>query len=386
MKYPKLFQDPDIDYPIYNLELNFQDYIAKSKNIIANTRQDLQGKNAELIIDANAPFELKPANKPKYGALLIHGLLDSPFIMRDIGERLRANGLLVRSVMLPGHGTVPGALLNTDYTEWLQAVRYGIYSLRSEVEKIFLVGFSTGASLSLYHAAENHVIGGVIMIAPAIKISSAFAFATNWPRLISWAWERAQWLHRCKENDYVKYRSVTFNSVYQVYRLALEINKISPAKLSYCPLFVTLSNEDKIVCSYASTKYFEHLKNPTNRMLMYSCEPKQFQDDRIMVRSSVFPEMNIVSFSHITIPVAPDNFHYGKTGDYSLASHIDTDQNTQYGAFDNKTNDLYYSTLRYLRLSKMQYRRLTFNPDFDFMMEEIRKFIFSEKTSHPKTT
>ena len=162
-KQPELFQDPHIDYPIDNLDLHFTDYIHLTKKTIAEHRVDLH-QYRELIIEANSPFELRPTNpivstqtptKMKYGALLIHGLLDSPFIMKDAGLHLQSQGLLVRSILLPGHGTVPGSLLNVKYEDWLQAVRYGIASLAKDVEHIFLVGFSTGASLSIYISARS---------------------------------------------------------------------------------------------------------------------------------------------------------------------------------------------------------------------------------------
>src|SRR3990167_5170318 len=98
-KYPKLFEDPKIDYPIYDPGLPFSDYIQKIRHIIAHARQDLD-QRAKWIIEANSPFELRPDNKPTRGALLIHGLLDSPFIMRDIAERFRDQGYLVRSILL----------------------------------------------------------------------------------------------------------------------------------------------------------------------------------------------------------------------------------------------------------------------------------------------
>ena len=371
-KYPKLFQDQKIDYPIYDLDLNFDDYIKKSREIITEIRQDLDN-NANLIVDANSPFEFRPAQKAKYGALLIHGLLDSPFIMRDIGNQLCQKGLLVRSLMLPGHSTVPGSLLNTDYTEWVQAVRYGIATFKNTVEKIFLVGFSTGASLSLYHAAEDHSLAGLIMIAPAIRINSPFAFAAHLPTKIRWASKRAQWLHISEENDYAKYRSIPFNAVHQVHRLAKLVKKISPEKLSYCPLFVALSWEDKIVASYSSVDYFKQSKNPHNHMLIYSGKPLHIDDKRIHIRNSIYANMNILNFSHVTLPVAPDNIHYGIKGDYSLASHLD--KNMRYGAFDKidlVLRNLFYSW----KMSRFQYQRLTFNPDFDFFMQEIEKFIF----------
>src|SRR5579862_8196736 len=108
-KQNKLYQDPQVSYPIDDLHLSFDDYIKKCKTIITENRQDLQN-NAEKIIAANAPYELRPVNtgKIRRGALLIHGLLDSPFCVKDIANQLHAEGILVRAVLLPGHGTVPG--------------------------------------------------------------------------------------------------------------------------------------------------------------------------------------------------------------------------------------------------------------------------------------
>lgn len=371
-KHPKLFCDPKIDYPIYDLSLNFSDYIQKSKTIIKNTRQDLH-KNAECIIDANAPFELRPANKPRYGALLIHGLLDSPFIMRDIGEHLRSQGILVRSIMLPGHSTVPGALLNVTYAEWLQAVRYGIAALKSDVDKLFLVGFSTGASLSIAHAAEDPAIVGLIMVSPATKINSPFAFAANWFKKFTFGWKRGKWLYAGREIDYAKYRSITFNAVYQVYQLGKLVQQIDLQKLANCPQFIALSYEDKIICSRTTIKSFEENTNSANRMLLYSGEKINYANQRIEVRNSSYPELGITNFCHITVPVAPNNPHYGLHGDYKQASHIDPNK-FSYGAYD-KIDTLFYQALYRLKLTKLIHRRLTFNPDFEFFMGQLDKFI-----------
>src|SRR5438552_16089884 len=105
---------------------------------------------------------------------MVHGLFDCPFVMRDVGEHLQKQNLLVRSHLLPGHGTVPGALLNVSYQDWINAANYAITNLSKDVEKIFLVGFSTGASLMLYHALQqsNKNIAGLILLAPAIQLYS----------------------------------------------------------------------------------------------------------------------------------------------------------------------------------------------------------------------
>lgn len=368
-KYPKIFQDPRIDYPIYDVNLNFIDYIKQSEKIIADTRQDLK-QHPELTIQNNAPFEFKPnQSNPNCGALLIHGLLDSPFIMRDIGRHLQTEGLLVRSIMLPGHSTVPGALLNTDYAEWLQAVNYGVATLKQDVGKIFLVGFSTGANLAIYHALQNPGIAGLILLAPAFKINSPFAFMSKWMRRLH---ERAKWFYVGEEFDYVKYQSVTFNAIYQVYQLGKELQKTGLEKLSGCPLLMILSEEDKIVCSQTSMKYFNQTTNPSNHALVYSGKPLHFADPRILLRHSRYPDKNILNFCHISLPTAPDNPHYGKDGDYILASRLE--KNVKYGAFD-KVDTFFYNMLRQMKLTPFQYQRLTFNPDFAFMQNQIGNFI-----------
>lgn len=365
-KFPDIFLNPKIDYPIYDLQLHFSDYITQSEHIIAHTRQDLS-QHPELTIKNNAPFELKPdATKPVSGVLLIHGLLDSSFIMRDIGDALQSQGLLVRSILLPGHGTVPGALLNTHFTEWQQAVHYGVATLKKEVEKVFLVGFSTGATLAISHALKDPSIAGVILIAPAFKINSPFTFLSSWMRDVKW--QRGKWFSVCEEIDDVKYQSITFNAIYQVYQLGLAIQK----KFITCPLFMILSQEDKIICSRAALQYFEETNHRLNRALLYSEKPRALTDPRILVRTSVYPDENIFSFCHISLPVSPNNSHYGKNGDYILSSHLL--KNIKYGALD-KMDAAFYTFLKKLHFTEYDYQRLTFNPDFEFMQHQIGDFV-----------
>ncbi len=381
-KYPKLFKDPLIEHPIYDLNLPFSDYINQYKKIIAENRLDL-GENPQKIIDANAPFEFRPENplisekhdgKLKFGALMVHGLLDSCFIMRDIGAELQSQGMLVRSVLLPGHGIVPGALLNVRYEEWLQALRYGIASLKKEVDHIFLVGFSTGASLSLYHTMlDPSDITALIMLSPAFKIKSAFDFMSNWHEPISWAMPKLKWAYIGKEYNYTKYRSITFNSIYQVYRLTHAIKQINHNKKPPCPIFMSLSYDDLIVSSEATIKYFTEHKDTRNQMILYIGETHPLDDPRIIMRSAVYPEFNIINFSHIAIPVAPSNPHYGMNGDYPLASHIYEKSNQLYCALD-KPHEIFYDVLFKLKLTHFKRERLTFNPDFQFMVQQMKSF------------
>ena len=96
------------------------------------------------------------ANSKRTGALLIHGLTDTPYLMRDIGNSIIKNNdcMLIRSIVLPGHATVPGDLLDVKYSDWIDATNYGVKSFSdSGIDNIFIAGFSTGGALAL-----NYVI------------------------------------------------------------------------------------------------------------------------------------------------------------------------------------------------------------------------------------
>jgi esterase/lipase len=366
-----LFKDPTIEYPIYNMQLHFADYITKCKSIIASVRTDLRHDNIDTILETNTPFELIPNADKKTGVILIHGLLDSPFQLKEIGHLLQSRGFWVRSILLPGHGTVPGALLNVDYNDWLQAVRYSISSFKNDgVEKILLVGNSTGASLALHQAAENNsIISGVVLLSPAIQILSKFAPYSKYFKALSHVWKRAAWFHIDPEEtlDYAKYGSLPYNAIYQVYLLSKEL-KHSPK----CPLFFILSEDDAIISPQATMDY--HHNNPNSSLLLYTNHPSNLSPDkRIEIRPSAYPDQHIINFSHISLPFTPTNHHYGAQGDYPYASHIYENENTVYGEF--LRNNLFYNRCaRKLHFTHTKMARLTFNPDFDYMSQRIAEF------------
>ena len=176
----------------------FDDYIAQSRRQIADARLDLSATNRERIIDGNAPFSLSPApdcaaTLPRRGILLSHGLTDSPYSMRALGRFFQQHCFHVRAILLPGHGTRPGDLLEVTWQEWEKAVAFGVESLAREVDQIYLAGFSTGGALSLHRALNDRRIKGLFLFSPAVEISS-FAVVANWHKIYSWALPSAKWV------------------------------------------------------------------------------------------------------------------------------------------------------------------------------------------------
>ena len=101
------------------------------------------------------------------GALLIHGFTGSPYSMRGLGEYLAENGLSVRGVRLPGHGTSWEDLNLKTADDWVQALDGEFRDFASAHDEVFLVGLSFGATLSLDLAVRRpDRVAGVVALAP----------------------------------------------------------------------------------------------------------------------------------------------------------------------------------------------------------------------------
>lgn len=370
-----------VSYPITDSTLPFSDYIARTRAIIEERRVDLQkpGINANQVIEANCPFELYPdqpiqlGKKLKYGALLIHGLLDSPFSLRDIGKQFQANGILSRAILLPGHGTTPSDLLNISYHDWIQAVRYGVESLRNEVDEIFLVGYSTGATLSIYQALQDIKVAGVILLSPAIRIRAPVDIVVDWHYFMRWTSKNKEWFYVEDEDDYAKYCSIPFNAVAQVSKLTGVIHELRQQHSLILPMMMVLSREDETISSSRAMEFFSSLRNRDSKMLLYTSIEHRYPDPRIETRLSTNHEQQIKHFSHISIPFAPSNSHYGVKGDYEYASHPEKKEYI-YGAY-NRIEVGAFNLLNKLGLSKFKRKELSYNPDFNYMAKELVQFI-----------
>ena len=368
-------------YPTTDSNLPFADYIKQCQTMITNRREDLNTTPSmkETILAANSPFEYYPNDvkkgeaRIKVGALLIHGLLDCPFTYREIGAHLQKQGILTRAMLTPGHGTRPSDLRDVTYHDWLQAVRYGIESLKKEVDFIFLIGYSTGAALSIYQALQDSHITGLILLAPAIKLRTPIDIAANVYHVTNQLGKDKHWIIQTKENDYAKYRSVTCNGVKQVSKLVDSIEEIVSNKPVQQPICMILSRQDETISPTEAIKFFTSMHNPSSRLLLYTASDECYEDTRITCLPSAYPDLNIANFSHIALQFSASNPHYGQQGDYVNASRPDP---TQYidGAY-NPVEIKTYNLMEKYKLADHKRRTLTYNPDFDNMLANITAFI-----------
>ena len=183
-------------------------------------------------INWNRTVEL-PANRPRAGYLLLHGLSDSPYSLRAMAEKLNAQKGWVVALRLPGHGTAPSGLLRTKWTDYTAAVRIAARHLREKIGPnvpLYLIGYSNGAALALEYTLaelEGEALpkpAGLVLISPAVGVSSLAAL-TPWQRRLSYlpGLHKLAWIDILPEYDPYKYNSFTLNAAEQIYYLTQDI-------------------------------------------------------------------------------------------------------------------------------------------------------------------
>ncbi|HWV37186.1 MAG TPA: alpha/beta fold hydrolase [Vulgatibacter sp.] len=119
------------------------------------------------------PFEL---GRGPDAVLMLHGFSGSPFELRPLAYQLAGRGFRCRVPLLPGHG--PSAdLAATTEADWLAGAEDALSSLRRETTgRLFLVGFSMGATLAIrLAAAEGANLSGLVLLAPALALKGPSA-------------------------------------------------------------------------------------------------------------------------------------------------------------------------------------------------------------------
>jgi alpha-beta hydrolase superfamily lysophospholipase len=180
----------------------------------------------------NRTFQM-PADTPKIGVLLLHGMSDSPYSLRNAGRRLNEAGAWVVGLRLPGHGTAPAGLVTVKWEDMAAAVRLAMRHLQDKVgdRPLYIVGYSNGGALAVDYALmslEDTVlppIEGIVLISPAIGVTAVAALA-KWQaklgRLIGR--HKLAWNAILPEYDPFKYGSFAVNAGDQAYRLTKHID------------------------------------------------------------------------------------------------------------------------------------------------------------------
>ncbi|WP_460047165.1 alpha/beta hydrolase [Pseudomonas sp. S2_H01] len=311
----------------------------------------------------NAPREWRPSGVAKRGILLVHGLGDSPFSFKDVGQTLAGQGFLVRTVLLPGHGSKPADMLDVTLKQWQQVVGEQARIMESEVPAVYLGGFSTGANLVLDYAYEHPEIAGLVLFSPAFRPQNSYAWLTQY---IGWF---RPWL--ASPNDDVRpmqtpvrYLNVPTNGFAQFYRSALLAQDHLADRPYPKPVFIAITQHDSVLdTAYVLDTFNARFSHPASRLIWYGDSPAtQAKTPRVLVRTDYLPQDRIAQFSHMGLMFSPDDPLYGKDGKQRICwngQQADGMQKCLNG------EPVWYSDWGHREPGKV-FARLTFNPYFEW--------------------
>ena len=369
-------------------QLSFSDYVADSRAMITKVRSGSYGAEMEKVLDGNAPFELKPAEscpkgheKPyRRGVLLTHGLTDAPYSMHALATFFQENCFRVMAVLLPGHGTQPGDLLDVRWQEWAKAEAYGTDKLAAEVDEIYLSGFSTGGTLSVYQASRDNRVCGLFLFSPAFKVTPLAALA-NVHKIYSWLMPSAKWLSIMPDKALYRYESFPKNAAAQIYALTQEVQAQLHEHAVDIPVFTATSQDDTTVYTSATLDFMAHARHASNKLVLYTVDTTKFPSDipveQVELVNSVFPEQKILSAAHTSTTLPLDDAYYGMTGEYSNCTHYYLDDIKKYDACNKNPAQNLQGELTEENLKAGTLRRLMVNPNFSTLKFSMKKFIDS---------
>jgi alpha-beta hydrolase superfamily lysophospholipase len=235
-------------------------------------------------VNWNRSFELQQ-EEPRAGILLLHGLSDSPYSMRELGETLYQQGATVVGLRIPGHGTAPSGLVETRWQDMAAAVRLAARHVSAEVgdKPLFLVGYSNGGALAMEYtlAALDDTtlppIAGVILLSPEIGISPVAALAVWQGRLGHLlGMEKLAWNGLLPEYDPYKYGSFAVNAGDVAYRITRRIQHQLNAlqgsgKLETLPPILAFQSgvDATVTASALVANLFDRLPERTHELVLF---------------------------------------------------------------------------------------------------------------------
>jgi esterase/lipase len=232
----------------------------------------------------NRSFEF-PVDQPVGGVLLLHGMSDSPYSLRVLGQTLKQRNYWVIGLRLPGHGTAPSGLKHISWRDMAAAVRLAVAHLASKIEKkpIYIVGYSNGSPLALNYTLDAleddalRVPASLVLISPSIGLHPAAALA-KWKRRLSIlpGLGGMAWLSVMPEFDPYKYNSFATNAGEQVHAVTQSVSRRISARAGsgvnpvLPPTLVLKSTVDATVSTDAVVdRLLKHLKPNRHELVLF---------------------------------------------------------------------------------------------------------------------
>jgi alpha-beta hydrolase superfamily lysophospholipase len=304
------------------------------------------------VQDFNRSFVLEPEGKPVGAVVLLHGLTDSPYSQRHIARFYRDQGFLAIVPRMPAHGTVPAALTDVEWEDWMAATRLAVREARARTgpsTPLHLVGFSNGGALALMYAldsiSDEKLVrpDRLVLISPMVGITRVARLArlAGLPSILP-AFAKAAWLGIVPEFNPFKYNSFPVNGARQSYRLTQTLQEriaryAREGKLGQLPPILTFQSlidftvsTRAIVSASADTALARIVPNGPRRYRLTIITNSDDNSDDVIERATeaggdvetsrplgLFYPRGFYSLSHVALPFPVSDSLYGAEPDPS---------------------------------------------------------------------
>jgi esterase/lipase len=243
--------------------------------------------NPATIVDRNwNRSHVLEAAEPAGGVLLLHGLSDSAYSLRALGQRLHKEGYTVIWMRIPGHGTCPGALANVSCRDWSAAVRVAMKGLRDRLPEdcpLFIAGYSNGGALSVHYALSAvkdktlPQLKGLLLFSPMLGINP-MARITRLYHTVALVSRnlKAQWSNIDAEVDPFKYSSWPMNASVQAWSMTQEVERQlaqieKSGRMQEFPPVVAMQSivDSTVVVPKLITTLFDRLRSKSSELFLF---------------------------------------------------------------------------------------------------------------------
>ncbi len=354
---------------------SFTEYANSVKDEVRRYRLPFDSELADTEVELASPIEL-PLDPSCEGnvagiAILVHGLSDTAYSMRDIGQVLAEVCFKSRIVLLPGHGTRAGDLLTTRLRDWQNTISYLIDQAASESETVLLTGFSLGGVLTLDAALQNqNTVDGVIGISPAYYLSSARL--AKWANLVA---PVARWVDRGVADDSMRYEAMPTRGVAETWsamkQLHRRINKYGSVEM---PWMLAQSMDDAVVVPAQNEALWKSKAvNPDSRLVRFVSTQTFPEEEKIITLPGSSEDDQVIALTHLAIHQSPDNPRYGRSGSYRNCGG-NMPRNQDWVRQCEQSESVWYGLWGTEPKPGQALAFSTFNPSFKQFANEIKRF------------
>lgn len=347
----------------YNyLQPSFDQYLAETKDWLSEHRTFISDDH-EKELTMNMPFE-----RGDKAVLLVHGLGDSPYSFSDLATTFSDQGFYVQVLLLPGHGSKPEDMYLTTYQDWQDIVDHYANLLKKDYQEVWLSGFSTGANLTAIHTLNNEDIDGLVFVSPGFE--SLNPTLEKLSSVVSVFWDGIS----KKENNFARYSSISMHGMAQYSDSAVAFRNTIANKEITVPTLIAISEADSIINSQATTEFFaDKFVNPNSQLIWYGDQQSLLIKQRTQAYPMTLDILHISTASHMSPLFSPNNSYYGKKAEKRICTNSLNDEQTR---SCKQGENVWFSAWGYQEEGKA-YARLTWNPYFDNLDNEINKLVNS---------